>query len=314
MDGFEGEPKVTISRDRGSGRNNQPEAQTAPEADDGARDPGPAAFAVPDYREVGLAEGLPGLVELMDRLLAEDGCPWDREQTLDSLRPYLLEEAHEVLDAMETPAEHRKELGDLLFQIVFQSALRQREGAFDIQDVIAGIRTKMLRRHPHVFGPRDADGRPQLSAEDVEAQWERIKAAERGTTTAPNPLRGVPKTLPALGRAWRLQEKAAAVGFDWPDVEGALDKLREEWAEFVEAQAGGSLEQRRDEFGDLLFVMVRIGQKLGLDAEDALRRANAKFERRFAHVIECSHPAGIEPSAAGLDQLEAWWQDAKRGE
>lgn len=312
MDGTEDQPELTISRDQGSGRNNQTEGQT--EADAPPAGPASLAFDVPDYRAVGLEDGLPGLVELMDRLLAEDGCPWDRQQTLESLRPYLLEEAHEVLDAMEDAEDHRKELGDLLFQIVFQSALRQREGAFDMQGVIEAIRTKMLRRHPHVFGPRGADGRPTLSAEDVEAQWERIKAAERGTTSAPNPLRGVPKTLPALGRAWRLQEKAAAVGFDWPNVEGALDKLREEWTEFVEANAQGTPQQQRDEFGDLLFVMVRIGQKLGLDAEDALRRANEKFERRFAHVIECAHQAGVEPSAAGLEQLEAWWQDAKRGE
>lgn len=261
--------------------------------------------------EHGLPDGLPGLVALMDRLLAEDGCPWDREQTLDTLRPYLLEEAHEVLEAMHDPEQHRKELGDLLFQIVFHSALREREGKFAIDDVIAGIREKMIRRHPHVFGERGADGKPKISATQVEAQWEAIKAAERGGEGRPDPLAGVPSGLPALARAWRLQDKAAAVGFDWPDVDGAIAKLREEWDEFESARATGTPEELRDELGDLLFVLVRIGQKLGLEAEDALRRANRKFERRFAFVMTRCHEAGLAPIDAGLDRLETWWTEAK---
>lgn len=281
----------------------------------------PPTLEVPDHRSLGLRDGLAGLRDLMDRLLGVDGCPWDRQQTLDSLRPYLLEEAHEVLEAMEDPREHRTELGDLLFQIVFHSALRERQGAFDLDDVIAGIRTKMIRRHPHVFG--DTKGR-KLSADEVTAQWETIKAAERaerGKTSPdsadnaiPNPLTGVPRGLPALNRAWRLQEKAAAVGFDWPDIEGALDKWQEEWAEFHAARTSGDPASIRDEYGDLLFVLVRIGQKLNLDAEDALRRANAKFETRFAHVMRRCHEAGLDPSHAGLEQLEAFWQDAKTRE
>jgi MazG family protein len=262
----------------------------------------------------GLPDGFAGLVALMDRLLAEDGCPWDRAQTLDTLRPYLLEEAHEVLESMHDPEAHRKELGDLLFQIVFHSALREREGQFGIEDVIASIRDKMIRRHPHVFGERDETGRPRISSTDVAAKWEQIKAAERGGEGPPTPLAGVPQSLPALARAWRLQDKAAAVGFDWPDVAGALAKFDEEWAEFEQARANGTPDELRDEFGDLLFVLVRIGQKLGLDAEDALRRANGKFERRFAFVMERCHDAGVAPLDAGLDRLEAWWVEAKQRE
>ena len=277
-------------------------------------------LAVPDHATLGIPEGLAGLQEVMDRLLGEDGCPWDREQTLESLRHYLVEETYEVLESMDDPVAHRGELGDLLFQIVFQSAIRQREGAFDLQDVIAGIRDKMLRRHPHVFGARDATGRPKVTAADVEAQWERIKAAERRLRGAddperpahPQPLASIPAALPALARARRMQEKAAALGFDWPDVQGALDKFQEEWGEFEEARAGGDPNALRDEYGDLLFVLVRIGQKLDLDAEDALRAANEKFERRFDHVMRACHEAGRTPGTVPLEQLDAWWQDAKK--
>ncbi len=282
-----------------------------------SEDPGDLP-TVPDFRTLGLPEGMAGLRAVMDRLLAEDGCPWDREQTLESLRHYLVEETYEVLEAMHDPMAHRAELGDLLFQIVFQSAIREREGAFDLDDVIAGIRDKMLRRHPHVFGPRDAQGQPTVTAAQVEAQWERIKAAERQADpnvqapAHPRPLASIPTALPALARARRMQEKAAALGFDWPDVQGALDKFQEEWAEFEEARAQGEPAALRDEYGDLFFVLVRLGQKLDLDAEDALRAANEKFDRRFDHVMRACHEAGLDPTTVGLAQLDAWWQDAKR--
>lgn len=271
-------------------------------------DPG----AIPRHRELGLPDGLAGLRELMRRLLSPQGCPWDREQTLDTLRPYLLEEAHEVLEAMHEPEHHRAELGDLLFQIVFQSALREREGAFDLEDVIAGIRDKMIRRHPHVFAP-SGQAHP-VSAEDVASQWEAIKRQEKPQAEASNPPLGVPRSLPALVRAWRLQQKAAALGFDWPTIDGALAKWREEWAEFEEARERGDPRALEDEYGDLLFVLVRIGQKLNLDAEEALRRANAKFESRFGHVLACCESAGIEPASTPLEELERFWQDAKRRE
>ncbi len=279
------------------------------------RDESPPGPPLPDHRAAGLRDGLPGLRDLMNRLLdPERGCPWDLEQTLDSLRPYLLEEAHEVLEAMHDPVAHRAELGDLLFQVVFQSALREREGHFDLDGVIEGIRSKMLRRHPHVFGDEQQRA---MTAEEVERQWSAIKQLERGGDGPPDPLAGVPSGLPALQRAWRLQDKAANVGFDWPDIEGALAKVREEWDELEEARHQGSLEEIREEFGDLLFVLVRVAQKLGVEAEDALRRANAKFERRFAHVMRRCHEQGLVPVEAGLEQLDLFWDQAKaleRGE
>ena len=271
-----------------------------------------ATPTLPEHRRLGLRDGLDGLRDLMDRLLAADGCPWDREQTLDSLRPYLIEEAYEVLDAMDDVQAHRRELGDLLLQIVFHAALREREGAFDLEGVIAAIREKMIRRHPHVFGPRSADA-PQ-DADAVSRQWAQIKQAERGEQGAdgpPQPLAGIPRALPALQRAWRLQDKAASVGFDWPSVDGPAAKIREEWEELDRARAEGDPAHVREEFGDLLFVLVRYGQKLGVTAEDALRATCAKFEARFAYVMAQCHARGIDPTAAGLAVLDGFWDEAK---
>jgi MazG family protein len=249
----------------------------------------------------------------MDRLLADDGCPWDREQTLETLRPYLLEEAYEVLEALDDPPAHREELGDLLFQIVFASALRQREGAFDLDDVIAGIRDKLIRRHPHVFERRP--GEPPPTRAEIRRRWEEIKREERGETVDETTVfdpEHVGARAPALVRAMRLQHRASKLGFDWPDVDGAIAKFQEEWQELDEARRTGSRSELEDELGDLLFVLVRIGQKLGLDAEAALRHANAKFERRFSYVLRRCADAGLEPTTVGLPQLEALWQDAKR--
>ncbi|MFY0531040.1 nucleoside triphosphate pyrophosphohydrolase [Nannocystis pusilla] len=252
-------------------------SEAKPDSQAGATEP-----AGPDHRALGLRDGLDGLRDLMDRLLADPGgCPWDRAQTLDTLRPYLIEEAYEVLDALSDPQAHRRELGDLLFQIVFQSALREREGAFDLGDVVAAIRDKMIRRHPHVFAP-SAEDAPR-DADDVARQWAQLKRAENmseGTEGGPaRPLAGVPRSLPALQRAWRLQDKAAAVGFDWPTIQGPVDKIREEWEELERARAEGEPKAIEEEFGDLLFVLVRYGQKLGIAAEDALR-APAPSSRR----------------------------------
>lgn len=278
------------------------------------RDPGsakdrkstPASARTDAY---GLRDGLDGLRDLMDRLLAPDGCPWDREQTLETLKPYLIEEAYEVLDAMDDPEAHRRELGDLLLQIVFQAALREREGAFDLDGVVAAIREKMIRRHPHVFDPNAA---PAGDAAAVTRQWAQIKLAERGESAGPkDPLAGVPRTLPALQRAWRLQDKAASVGFDWPSFDGAVAKIREEWEELDRARESGDHDHVREEFGDLLFVLVRYGQKLGLAAEDALRATCAKFEARFAHVMARCHERGIDPESAGLAVLDGFWDEAK---
>jgi MazG family protein len=274
---------------------------------------------VVDHRVHGLRDGLDGMRDLMQRLLGPDGCPWDRAQTLESLRPYVIEEAHEVLEAIDDgdPEEHRRELGDLLFQIVFHAALREREQHFDLDGVIEAIRSKMIRRHPHVFGPGGAA--PQVTPEEVEAKWAQIKQAERTARgvsegAAPgvaDPLAGVPKALPALQRSWRLQNKAAGVGFDWPDVDGPLRKSREEWAELEQAIAEGDPAAISEELGDLLFVLVRLGTKLGVEAESSLRAANQKFERRFGHVMRRCHEQGIDPATAGLERLDGFWDEAK---
>jgi MazG family protein len=274
---------------------------------------------VVDHRVHGLRDGLDGMRDLMQRLLGPGGCPWDRAQTLESLRPYVIEEAHEVLEAIDDgdPEEHRRELGDLLFQIVFHAALREREQHFDLDGVIEAIRSKMIRRHPHVFGPGGAA--PQVTPEEVEAKWAQIKQAERTARGASegqapgvaDPLAGVPKALSALQRAWRLQNKAAGVGFDWPDVDGPLRKSREEWAELEQAIAEGDPAAISEEFGDLLFVLVRLGTKLGIEAESSLRATNQKFERRFGHVMRRCHEQGIDPSTAGLAVLDGFWDEAK---
>jgi MazG family protein len=265
--------------------------------------------------DVELPPGLEGLRALMDRLLSDEGCPWDRAQTLDTLRPFLLEETCEVLDAMNDPVAHREELGDLLFQIVFQAALREREGAFDLDGVIGSITDKLVRRHPHVFGPKTGEA-PTLH--DVERIWAAAKARERqDDPTAPDPERAlgrIPRALPPLPRAAALQARAAELGFDWPDVTGALDKLHEELAELDEARRSGSADDVREELGDLMFVMVRVASKLGVDPDAALRDANAKFERRFTAVLGKCAAAGQDPERVGLDALEAWWQEAKRDE
>jgi MazG family protein len=265
------------------------------------RERAPDAEPAPDHRALGLRDGLPGLCDLMERLL--DGCPWDREQTLETLRPYLLEETHEVLDAMEDPVAHRLELGDLLFQIVFQAALRHREGHFDMDGVIEGIRSKLIRRHPHVFGDEKA-----TSAEEVAVRWRELKARERPRES---PLEGVPKSMPALERAARIQARAAAVGFDWPDVAGPRDKLNEELAELDAAIATRDREAIEQELGDLLFVIVRLAQKLDVSPEFALRGAIAKFDRRFAHVMRRCREEGIAPESAGLARLDEFWNEAK---
>jgi MazG family protein len=277
--------------------------------DHGAADGGsPTTDAAPRHRALGLRDGLPGLVDLMDRLLAPDGCPWDREQSLATLRPYLLEEAHEVLEAMDDASRHVGELGDLLFQIVFQAALREREGAFTMDDVVASIRDKMIERHPHVFG--DEAG-AALDAAEVARRWEAGKRARR--ERAPGDL-GVPRSLPAMHRAARLQEKAAAVGFDWPDPQGAVDKLHEEIRELEQARHRSDASEISDELGDVLFVLVRLAGKLGIDADAALEGANAKFERRFGHVLRTLDAQGIAPESVGLAGLDALWDDAKRAE
>jgi len=245
----------------------------------------------------------------MQRLLAPGGCPWDREQTLESLIPYLVEETYEVVDAVAdgSSADHCEELGDLLLQIVFQSELRFNEGAFGIDDVAKGIVDKLVHRHPHVFGDVKAD-----DAEAVVANWAKLKAEEKAAKGKKGALDGVPRSAPGLLRAGRIQDKAAGVGFDWPDTQGPRDKVTEELAELDEAVAQGDKQAMTHELGDLLFAVVNLGRKLGLDPETALRETTDRFSRRFGWMEARLEEAGKAMSDCALPELDGLWDDAKK--
>jgi tetrapyrrole methylase family protein / MazG family protein len=249
------------------------------------------------------------LVGLMQRLLAPDGCPWDREQTLETLVPYLVEETYEVVDALAAgdADDHREELGDLLLQIAFQSELRFAEGKFGIDDVARGIVAKLVHRHPHVFGDvvaKDADA--------VVSNWAKLKAAEKAKKGKHGALDGVPKSAPALLRATRTGEKAGAVGFDWPDPDGPRAKIDEELAELDEARRGGDKKRMQEELGDLLFATVNLARRWGLDAEQSLRDATDRFARRFGHLERELAAQGRAVADAPPDEQDRLWEAAKR--
>ena len=253
---------------------------------------------------------------ISDRLRAPDGCPWDREQTHQSLRSHLLEEAYEVYDALEAGAtpELAGELGDLWLQIVLHSQLAAEAGVFDLADVQAAIATKIVRRHPHVFGEAEA-----RTASDVNRQWERIKAAERegeadGTATK-GALDGISSTLPALAASQEMQERAANIGYDWPSIDGVLDKVIEETEELREAaEDGADPGAWAEEFGDLLFVLVNVARKRGVEAEAAVRAANAKFRRRFGRVEAMAADRGVALRDLDFPALDELWDAAKAEE
>ncbi|MGD0492246.1 MAG: nucleoside triphosphate pyrophosphohydrolase [Steroidobacteraceae bacterium] len=260
---------------------------------------------------------LPELLSIMRRLRAPDGCPWDRQQTFASIAPYTLEEAYEVADAIDRGggADLRDELGDLLFQVVFHSEMASEQGIFDFEAVVGSICDKLVRRHPHVFG----DHGP-LTADEQGAAWENIKARERGGDSA---LDGVPQSLPALMRAYKLSKRAARVGFDFEHPSQTADKVEEELAEVREAAenhtaAGNSgaapSQETFEEVGDLLFAAANLARKLGVDAESALRAANVKFERRFRAMEQLAKLRGLEFSGLNLAAQESLWLDVKRAE
>jgi MazG family protein len=255
------------------------------------------------------AESIEHLLAIMERLRGPGGCPWDREQTLQSLRPYVLEETYEVLEAIDggDVADHREELGDLLLQIVFQAQLRREEGAFDFADVADAISGKLVSRHPHVFG--DAEVK---DAEGVLRQWAALKREEkRKKGKGTSALQGVPREMPALARADRLTEKASRVGFDWPDAAGARAKVAEELGELDQAIAGGDRAEIEHELGDALFALANLGRKLNLAPEEALRGTIARFIRRFGYVEEQLARRGVAPGAATLAEMDALWNEAK---
>jgi len=250
--------------------------------------------------------GFAGFVELMARLRAPDGCPWDRKQTAESLKPYVIEEAYEVVGAIEQGDQREicEELGDLLLQVVFQARVAEEAGHFAIADVVRAIHEKLVRRHPHVFGDATA-----ADADEVVTNWERIKQAEKAGRSV---VEGVDPRLPALQRAWRMQKKVSKVGFDWERPEGALEKLHEELEEFRVARETETPERAEEEMGDALFALANVARLAGINPEEALKKSSAKFERRFRAVEAGLRAGGIDPAQATLEQMEALWQAAKR--
>ena len=270
-------------------------------------------------REIG------GLIEIMAALRTPGtGCPWDLEQDFASVARYTVEEAYEVADAIARgdKLDLKDELGDLLLQVVFHARMAEEEGSFAFPDVVEAITGKLIRRHPHVFG-----GARDLSPAEVKALWHRIKAEEKAAKAAAREaaglpshteergvLAGVPHTLPALTRAWKLQARASTVGFDWNDARLVLDKIREETAEIDEALAGGGKAAIHEEIGDLLFVVANLARHVDADPEGCLAAANAKFERRFKAIEEALEAEGRTAKEASLDEMEALWQAAKKRE
>jgi MazG family protein len=268
----------------------------------------------------GVGEKFERLVEIMRVLRAPGGCPWDREQTHASLRPFVLEETYEVLEAIDAGnvAELREELGDFLFEAVFLARISEEAGDFTIGDAIDEIRAKLIRRHPHVFAKETGD--EGITSGEVLERWETIKARERAargtpeTGSAKTTLSGVPKTLPSLLRAYEISARAAAVGFDWAKTEDVLDKIDEEVAEVrheVESGATGNLSRAEEEMGDLLFAITNLSRKLGIEPEAALRRASEKFTKRFDAVERAFASRGRTLSETTLEEMEAEWQKAK---
>lgn len=253
--------------------------------------------------------GFERLVEIMARLRGPDGCPWDREQSFDTIKPYLLEETYEVMDSID--ARDWKgladELGDLLLQAVFFAQMAKEEGHFEIADSIQAICDKLIRRHPHVFGDGEA-----RTANDVVKRWDEIKAEEKRAAPPTGLLEGVPRSLPALVEASQIASRAARAGFDWDNTDQVFDKLREELDELAEAREGGAPERVEDEIGDILFVIVNIARFLKVDPEQALRRTNAKFRRRFGRVEAGVQAQGKTLAEAGIAEMEAHWRTAKR--
>ncbi len=250
------------------------------------------------------------LIEIMRILRSDRGCPWDREQSLATLRDHLIEETYEVADAMtgDDREAHCEELGDLLLQIVFQSQICAEEGAFTFDDVADAIVTKLIRRHPHVFGDVAAD-----NADDVLKNWEAIKRQEKGDTPR-SAVDGVPRSLPALRRAHLLQKRVARVGFDWEDARGALEKLREELGEVEEAIDDKNADAIREEIGDLLFAAVNVSRSYGHNAEEVLERTIEKFSNRFQQLESIVHQEQRSLDTMTLAEMDEVWERVKAGE
>ena len=256
------------------------------------------------------------LVDIVARLRGPGGCPWDAEQTHDSLKRNLLEECYETLEAIDSgqPMELAEELGDILVQVAFHADIARAAGDFDIADVLTAINRKLIRRHPHVFADGSAAIHPgTIGARQVERNWEQLKAEERRQAGTPEPsaMDSVPAALPALTAAQLIQDRAARFGFDWDDVGGVLDKIVEEVGEF---RAATTPEERADEFGDILFAIVNLARWSGIHAEDALRQANSKFRDRYRGMEKLAQGRGLDFASLPLDAKESLWREAKIAE
>lgn len=248
------------------------------------------------------------LIDIMAELRSEKGCPWDREQTIDSIKANLVEECYETLDAIESgdPEKHREELGDLLLQVVFHSRIREEEGAFCFDDVADTICEKLVRRHPHVFGDESV-----ADSDDVLRNWERIKREEKGTPKHSSTFKGLPRSMPALQKAAHVQSRAARLGFDWESIGPVLEKVEEELNEIRLALAGESRAAAVEEIGDLLFAVVNLSRFLDADPEDTLHRAIKKFIRRFRHIEDQVAGDGGNMNDCNLEELENYWRESK---
>lgn len=263
-----------------------------------------------------IAEQFVRLVEIMRRLLAPGGCPWDRQQTHKSLKPYLIEEAYEVIESIdaENPRELKEELGDLMLQIVFHAELARLDGKFDIADVLESICQKMIHRHPHVFGEEAWD-----TPEEVLRNWECLKQSEKEQKQEEKHLsilEGIPRSLPSLIRAHRIQDRAARVGFDWKRIEDVYDKVIEELEELrgLMKQKDADPDRIEDEFGDLLFALVNLARFLNIHPEEALQHTNEKFIQRFSYIEEQARNAGKELTSMSLEEMDTLWEQAKSKE
>jgi len=250
------------------------------------------------------------LVDVVAKLRGDDGCPWDKQQTHESLRKFVIEETYEVVEAVDRGEDSKlkEELGDLLLQTLLHARIAEERGAFDAADVCRAIREKLLRRHPHVFGDVKVAG-----VDEVLHNWEEIKAGEPGYEDRQSVLDGVPKSLPALVRASEMSKRAAKVGFEWPDISGVLDKLREETGELLEAIEAARPDEIKREIGDLLFVIVNIARFVGVDPEESLREMLKRFSSRFRQIEERAKSTGRGVSEMTLAEMDAIWDEAKNG-
>lgn len=251
------------------------------------------------------------LLDIMARLRSEDGCPWDREQTVDSIKSNLVEECYETIDAIEDGDldRHREELGDVLLQVVFHARIREEEGAFSFEDVAGTVSDKLVRRHPHVFGDESVS-----DSEDVLRNWERIKRAEKGTDKHSSTFKGLPRSMPALQKAGHVQSRAARLGFDWKTIEPVMDKIDEELDEIKIALESGDKEALEGEIGDLLFAAVNLSRFIDADPEELLHRTISKFIERFRYIEEGVAAEGRAMTDCTLDELDQYWDEAKENE